>query len=46
VPVKEEFRSGVEVRFTLIYSVLETKYAVERADIAAWYVLTPDSRFA
>jgi hypothetical protein len=44
--VTDKLRSGIEVEHTLAYSVLETKYALERADIAEWYVLKPDSMFS
>jgi hypothetical protein len=37
VSVKEEFRSGISVQPTLVYSVLDIKNVVDRADIAEWY---------
>jgi NADPH:quinone reductase-like Zn-dependent oxidoreductase len=41
-PAREFFRPGIEVQHTLAYSVLEPKYAVERADIAEWHKVVPE----
>jgi hypothetical protein len=35
---RDELPSGYEVLPTFVYTVLESKNAVERADIAEWYV--------